>query len=111
MLFRWTGGALKLESTGTGLDRAAADAKVERVFMDLLRKREAQGRPVSHSPSSTYAPTQFASDPQAEGVSRAQFRAAMERLFATKMIALHVTGPPSRQRSRIVPAGEITWSE
>jgi RecA-family ATPase len=110
VLFRWTDGALKLESAGTGLDRAAADAKAERVFMDLLREREAQGRHVSPSPGPNYAPTQFASDPQAEGVSRAQFRAAMERLFAAKRIALDVTGPPSRQRSRIVLAAENEWS-
>ena len=111
VLFRWTDGAFKLKAADTGLDRAAAEARAERVFMDLLREREAQGRPVSHSPSSTYAPTQFASDPQAEGVSRAQFRAAMERLFATKKITIDVTGPPSRQRSRIVPADENSWSE
>jgi RecA-family ATPase len=78
--------------------------------MDLLREREAQGRHVSPSPGPNYAPTQFASDPQAEGVSRAQFRAAMERLFAAKRIALDVTGPPSRQRSRIVLAAENEWS-
>jgi RecA-family ATPase len=111
VLFRWTDGALKLESAGTGLDRMAAEAKAERIFMDLLREREAQGRPVSHSPSSTYAPTQFASDPQAEGVSRAQFRAAMERLFAAKKIIIDTAGPPSRQRSRIVSVDENSWSE
>ena len=111
VLWRWTDGAFKLKAADTGLDRAAAEARAERVFMDLLHAREAQGRPVSHSPSSTYAPAQFATDPQAEGISRAQFRAAMERLFATKKITLAVTGPPSRQRSRIVPAAENGWQE
>ena len=111
VLFRWTDGAFKLKAADTGLDRVAAEARAERVFMDLLREREDQGRPVSHSPSSTYAPAQFATDPQAEGISKAQFRVAMERLFATKKITLDVTGPPSRQRSRIVPADENSWSE
>jgi len=109
VLFRWTDGALKLEASDSGLDRAATEARAERVFMTLLREREDQGRPVSHSSGTSYAPAQFATDPAAEGVSKAQFRAAMERLFAAKRITVEVTGPPSKQRKRIIPIAENEW--
>jgi RecA-family ATPase len=109
VLFRWTDGALKLEASDNGLDRAATEARAERVFMALLREREDQGRPVSHISGTTYAPAEFAKDPAAEGVSKAHFRAAMDRLFAAKRIAVEVTGPPSKQRKRIVPTAENEW--
>ena len=101
----------KNEEAWETLQPSRMAAALRREIQAGMREREAQGRPVSHSPSSTYAPAQFATDPQAEGISKAQFRVAMERLFATKKITLDVTGPPSRQRSRIVPADENSWSE
>ena len=110
MLWRWTDGAFKLEAADTGLDKAAAQARAERVFMDLLHQREAQDRPVSHSPSANYAPTVFASDPAAEGVTKAQFRVAMDRLFAIGKITVDVSGPPSRQRKRIVLTDDDGWT-
>ena len=109
VLFRWTDGALKLEASDSGLDKAANEARAERVFMDLLRAREDQGRPVSPSPGPNYAPTQFATEPASEGISKAQFRAAMNRLFGAKRIAIAVTGSASKQRKRIIPAPETEW--
>ena len=85
ILFRWTDGAFKLKAADTGLDRVAAEARAERVFIDLLREREAQGRPVSPTPSPTYPPTQFAPDPQSlpQVVVQLGSLAAYENLLET----------------------------
>jgi hypothetical protein len=74
--------------------------------MDLLHAREAQGRPVSHISGTNFAPAQFVCDPAAEGISKAHFRAAMDRLFAARKIEVTVTGPPSKQRKRVIPTTE-----
>jgi RecA-family ATPase len=111
VLWRWRDGAFEIVAADTGLDRAAAEARAERVFLELLRQREAQGRPVSHIPGTNFAPAQFAADPAAEGVSKAHFRAAMDRLFATKKIRVELSGPPSKQRKRIIAQDAEGWPE
>jgi RecA-family ATPase len=105
---RWSQGCFILDGSVGGFDKLAADAKADRIFLDLLAEFERQGRDVSSKHSSTFAPTVFASHPKAEGVSKRAFDVSMERHFAAKRIAVESVGPPSRRTTRIVtvPSGE-----
>ena len=106
---RWQSGAFVLDGPDGGFDKLAAQAKAERVFLDLLAKFTAQGRDVSPSVSNTYAPSVFDKHPSAEGVTRKQFVAAMERLLSTKRICVETIGPPSRRAKRLtLPEGDPT---
>ena len=100
---RWAKGVFRLDGQSVGaFDRLAADAKAERVFLDLLAEFERQGRPMSASKSSAFAPAIFASHPKAAGLSKRALAAAMERLFASTAIHNAESGPPSKRRQRIV---------
>ena len=87
------------DEPATGLDRMAGNAKAERVFLKLLDEFSAQGRDVNHKGASTYAPTQFAKHPKAEGVTKVAFTAAMNTLLGNGTIAIAEKGPASRRTS------------
>jgi RecA-family ATPase len=103
----WRNGLFVLDGAGGGFDKLIADAKAERVFLDLLGKYAAQGRDVSDSPGSNYAPAEFAGQgPQP--ATKDAMKAAMRRLILAGRIRVETFGPPSRQRKRLViePAKE-----
>ncbi|WP_336489723.1 AAA family ATPase [Methylobacterium nigriterrae] len=79
--------------------------EAETIFMQMLTAYTDQGRPVSATPSANYAPTLFASDPEARGVSRNRLKLAMNRLFAADRIRVEEIGPPSRRQKRIIEVG------
>jgi hypothetical protein len=54
-----------------------------------------------------FAPALFAEHPGAKGLSTARLNAAMQRLFAANRIHNEISGPPSKQRQRIV-AGPLS---
>jgi RecA-family ATPase len=81
--------------------RAAAERDVDELFLKLLDKRIAQGRPVRPSAGRGSAPFELAGDPEANGVSTDAFRAAMERLFTAGRIVSVETGPVSKRRKHI----------
>jgi RecA-family ATPase len=101
---RWENGAFVLDGPSGGFDKMAADAKAERVFLDLLSAFDAQGRDVSPNLSNTYAPSVFEKLPNAENITRRQFIAAMERLLASERIRIEASGPPSRRYKRLIIA-------
>jgi RecA-family ATPase len=83
--------------------------RVEGVFLELLRKTNAEKRPVSHKPQApTYAPKAFAKRPDRYGYRRQDFEGAMERLFSGRRIENVEYGPPSKRVSRIVERGDAT---
>ena len=98
---RWQNGSFVLDGPAGGFDKLAADAKAERVFLDLLAAFEAQGRDVSPKRSPSYAPTVFAKHPHNEGITTKGFADAMERLLATNRLRIEPIGPPSRQYKRL----------
>ena len=98
---RWRNGLFVLDGSGGGVDRLIADAKAERVFLDLLAAFAAQGRHVSPKISNTYAPAVFEKHPNAEGVTRKAFASAMERLLTARRIRVDTIGPPSRLCSKL----------
>lgn len=82
----------------------ARTAKAAYVFMKLLEQFSAQGRRVNTSGGAQYAPKAFAEHPEADGVTKAAFKAAMEMLLSKGAIALVETGPASKRRSHLMAA-------
>ncbi|GGL80328.1 AAA family ATPase [Wenxinia marina] len=103
---RWEAGAFRAQEQPQGLDKMAAGAKAERVFLALLDEMTAQGRRVNAAGGTTYAPKVFAAHPDAEGISKRAFGAAMETLFSRGIIRKAEDGPASRRVSFIARADQ-----
>lgn len=86
--------------------RAAADRDIDELFLRLLDKRVAQGRPVHAKNAKGSAPTEFELDPEAGGVKAEGFRVAMERLLSARKIEVVETGPSSRRRQYLARTAE-----
>lgn len=93
---RWQAGVFVAQEAEQGLDRCAANAKAERVFLRLLREHTDQGRRVNANGGSRYAPKVFAEHHGSEGVTKRAFRAAMERLLSDGRLQQMTEGPASR---------------
>lgn len=102
---KWEAGVFVAEALPTGLDALAAGARGERVFLKLLDTLTAQGRYVSASPGPTYAPTQFASHPEAEGCTKRALKSAMDALFGRGEIVIASHGSGAKARSHIARKG------
>ena len=100
----WQNGVFVADAPVTGLDRMAASAKAERLFLTFLRQLDEQGRRVNHSGGQTYAPKVFAAHPDAEGVTKRAFVQAMESLLASGKVTISEDGPPSKRRQFLVVA-------
>jgi RecA-family ATPase len=99
---RWNGLTFVPATSGDSSPyRAAAERDVDELFLKLLDKRIAQGRPVRPSTGRGSAPFELAGDPEANGVTAEAFRAAMERLFTAGRIVSVETGPVSKRRKHI----------
>jgi|tagenome__1003787_1003787.scaffolds.fasta_scaffold20940906_4 RecA-family ATPase len=95
-------------SSGSSLDKVAADTKAEDVFLDLLRRFTKQGRDVGHKKGPSYAPTQFSDEDAAQKLAPTKkkrskvLQDAMTRLFAAEKIRAADYGRPSRPNYKIV---------
>ncbi len=99
---RWTAGAYVPEGGTSSLDRLALQEKARATFIDLLSQFNMQGRSVSATPCSTYAPKIFAEHPKSGGVGKALLITAMQDLLDAGKVKIETIGPPSRPRSRLV---------
>jgi RecA-family ATPase len=93
----WQSGVFIPDVVETGLDRLAASAKAERVFLKLLRLFTDQGRRVNHAGGPNYAPKLFGEHPAAEGMTKRVFKTAMESLLHAEKIRIEAEGPASRR--------------
>ncbi|MGO9941503.1 MAG: AAA family ATPase [Rhodoblastus sp.] len=97
----WNKGAFALNSPESTTWKPPADE----VFLSLLDATNAEHRRVTHSKMATnFAPRAFAKRPDRQGYRQRDFELAMERLFASKQIAVREDGPPSKPRSWITRA-------
>jgi len=108
IVLRWHNGLYVPEPRSGSLEQLALDAKIDNLFLDLLRRLTKQKRNVSDRKSPSYAPAVFEREPEAKKakVNSKQFGEAMIRLFAADKIAVVSEGPPSHPRTRIVEAGQ-----
>jgi RecA-family ATPase len=103
---QWIKGVYVPEPQPGSLERQAAEQKINERFLTILRRFTGQGRTVSDKASSTFAPTVFAGEPEAEGTTKDEFRKSMTRLFASNAIRVDLVGPRSKPRSIIVEVPE-----
>jgi len=103
---KWQAGVFIAEQAEHGLDKLAAGAKAQRVFMKLLTTFTAQGRHVNHAGGPNYAPKQFAEHPDNEGMTKRAFKSAMDGLLVAGKIEIRREGPASRQRTFIAEVGQ-----
>jgi RecA-family ATPase len=102
---RWNGLTFSTGSAGVpSAYRAAAERDTDELFLQLLDKRNAQGRRVHANSARGSAPSEFAIDPDAGRTTAEGFRAAMERLLRSGSIKLVEIGPPSKRRSHLCRA-------
>lgn len=99
---RWNGLTFATEAAGAPSPyRAAAERDVDELFLRLLDKHNAQGRPVRPNRGRGYAPAELADDPEAGGVAASALKAAMDRLYDAEKIKTVTTGPKSRPAQHI----------
>jgi RecA-family ATPase len=99
---RRLGGFVLDDASGASLDMSVAQSRMDRIFLDMLTRYEAQGRMVSDRAGANYAPLIFSKDPLAKGSTKAGFTASMNRLFEADLIAVETVGPASRQLRKLV---------
>jgi RecA-family ATPase len=100
---RWHDGVFISERPTSGIVGSIARRTADRVFLDLLDATTAENQHVSsnsHS-GSNYAPKLFGKRPDREGFAKADFEAAMHRLFVAGEITNVQYGRPSEPRFRI----------
>lgn len=104
---RWEEGRFVRTDDGEApIDVATARERADALFLDLLAAYDRQGRNVNTSSGPNYAPAVFAADASARGVTREQFRDAMNRLLHSGQIRNIEFGPPSRRVMRLAIASE-----
>jgi hypothetical protein len=81
----------------------AAEAKADDVFLTLVKRFNAQRRNAGTKHGRSYAPALFERQPDSQGITKAQFSAAMERLLKDNKIRIEETGPKSRRSQTLVP--------
>jgi RecA-family ATPase len=101
----WEAGVFRSETNTGESGLASAEAKAERIFLELLRTITDQGRTVNPTSGTNYAPKQFAEHPENQGITKRAFKAAMERLFLSRKIKIKIkigeNGPPSKRTKYI----------
>lgn len=103
----WKDGLFRRVIGPLGLDKLAAEAKADDVFLTLLKRFNAQGRNAGVRKGTSYAPALFAEEPDNQGIGKARFAAAMTRLLAAEKIRIEETGPQSRRSQTLVPKMEF----
>jgi RecA-family ATPase len=98
----WKNGLFVPVQGATGLGEMAAEAKADEVFLTLVKRFNGEGRNIIDTKATAYAPAIFAAQPDAQGVTNEQFRAAMNRLFKGKKVHIVDNGTKSKPSRTIV---------
>jgi RecA-family ATPase len=102
---RWRNGVFVPLTSPSVIERAAAEAAADAVFLACLDARRAQGMEVVPTAGRGYAPADFAGMAQAKGYSNKALAQAMARLLnAGKIRHAVVGGPPSRPKKALIRA-------
>jgi RecA-family ATPase len=101
---KWQAGVYVAQTGASSLDKRALENRADATFLELVAAYEAEGRHVSPTPSATFAPKVFAGDPRANGIGKAAFANAMNRLFAAGKVVTATHGRPSDPRTHVAIA-------
>jgi RecA-family ATPase len=109
---RWQNGVFVVKQQLGGIIGSIERHHCERVFLDLLNAVMAEGRYVSDKErAANFAPKLFATRPDREGYSKAEFTRAMQNLFAQKKIRIGVYCGPDRHKYPCIVCGEVRGGE
>jgi RecA-family ATPase len=88
ILVRWKNGVFIPEPSVGSLEKAAAEARADNVFLDILGRFNREGRNASDTKGPTHAPPLFSQEPEAKAANlkKAAMADAMRRLFASNRI-------------------------
>lgn len=98
---RWVNGVLTSEERHSGFFGAAEQRNVKNAFLACLAAAGSQGRVVSLSKGSAFAPKVFAGMAQAKGCKSRDFEQAMEILLSEGVIKNGVVGKYGNRSSRM----------
>jgi RecA-family ATPase/5S rRNA maturation endonuclease (ribonuclease M5) len=96
---------LFLPVEGMSMDVAERAAKADEIFITLLKRFTAQRQMVSPHPSSAYAPKRFAEHPEAQGITKDEFKRAMQRLLDAGAIEIRDWGRVGRKTKYLAVRG------
>jgi RecA-family ATPase len=102
IMIRWRDGLFVPEVGPSSLEQMATAQRADNTFLEMLAVFTEQNRNVTANQGPSYAPSEFAAHPRANGVRRAEFKAAMDRLLASNKIRNEAYGPPSKRRTKLV---------
>jgi RecA-family ATPase len=104
LVLRWTeNGFVRDEKAASGLDDLERRVKAEETFMKLLVLYCQQGRAPSPNVSSNFAPKVFAEDPDGDGISKDEFKRAMNQLLGCGKIEIVQVKKGRETRDRLKP--------
>jgi RecA-family ATPase len=105
ILLRWKNGVFIPEPGAGSLERAAAEAKAENVFLGTLMRFHREGRNVADTKGGTYAPALFAQEQEARlaKINKGALADAMRRLFAANRIHRESYRRNSQDHWRLAP--------
>jgi RecA-family ATPase len=101
---QWANGLFVPTRAPSGPEQAAAQARADALFLDLLDRHIAKGDNLSAKRNANnYAPTVLAESKEAKSakVSKDQFSDALDRLMTAGKVAVQPYGPPSKHLYRI----------
>ncbi|WP_287322430.1 AAA family ATPase [Mesorhizobium sp.] len=103
---RWQDGVFVLDDGRPTAASGLLNKRADETFRSLLSAVNRTGQRVASTKGVNFAPAVLAARPDAEGVTKKQFEAAMQRLLAGGIIKVIWEGPPSKQRQRLIVAAE-----
>jgi RecA-family ATPase len=85
------------------IERAAREATVEDTFITVGKKLETRGQELSPAQQShNYAPTLVANQPEAKGIKKAEFVAALDRLLDAGKVHIATVKPGTSREKKVI---------
>ncbi|MEX0406913.1 AAA family ATPase [Aquibium sp. LZ166] len=103
---RWQDGAFVLDDGKASPALGLLNKRHDELFRTLLSAINRSGQRVAPTKGVNHAPSIMAARPDAEGTTKKQLEAAMQRLLAADLIKVKTEGPPSKLRQRLIVAAE-----
>jgi hypothetical protein len=85
------------------IEKAAREARVEDAFITIGKKLETRGQELSPAQQShNYAPTLVANQPEAKGIKKAEFVAALDRLLDAGKVCIETIKPGTSREKKVI---------
>jgi RecA-family ATPase len=103
VVLRYQRGLFLPEAGMSSIDKAAREAAVEDAFIAIAKKLEARAQELSPAQTSHhYAPTVIAKQPEANGMKKAEFVAALDRLLDQGRARIEILRAGSSREKKVI---------